>query len=120
MEKERLELQRNREIEDKRRQEEMEKERLRMEEQQRKEQEEKQRRLEQEEISRRRKGIDWNTEAALEGGQSGQLTPPRIFENSIKELKIELFRWIFGILTPLCVIPSILTPLSDFPNRASV
>ena len=42
------------------------------------------------------------TEAPLEGGQVGQLTP-----------------LIFGILNPLCLIPSILTPLSEISNRAT-
>ena len=83
MEKERLELQRNREIEEKRRQEEMEKERLRMEEQQHKEQEEKQRRLEQEEISRRRKGTFWIFLAgASEQGGAGGRPPPCFLRNS--------------------------------------
>ena len=55
----------------------------------------------------------------LRGGSGGSIDPPRILENIIKEVKIELLSWIFGILTPLCVIPSILTPLSKIPNRAS-
>ena len=55
----------------------------------------------------------------VRGGSGGSIDPPRILENRIKELKTELFSWIFGILTPLCVIPSILTPLSEIPNRAS-
>ena len=53
-----------------------------------------------------------NSEASLEGGQGGQLTPLEFW-------KVPWKRQIFDVLTPLCVIPSILTPLSEIPNEAS-
>ena len=58
------------------------------------------------------------SEAPLEGGR-GSIDPPKILDNIIKEVKIELLSWIFGILTSLCIIPNILTPLREIPNRAS-
>ena len=54
-----------------------------------------------------------HSEASLEGGQGGQLTPLEFW-------KLPLKSKIFDILTPLFGIPGILTPLSDFPNVASV
>ena len=53
------------------------------------------------------------TEASLEGGQGSQLTPPRIWKDSTLK---ELYIWRFD---PLCVIPSIQTPLSEIPNDVS-
>ena len=50
--------------------------------------------------------------------RGGSIDPPRILENIRKEWKIGLLRQIFGILTPLYLIPSVLTPLSEIPNRA--
>ena len=52
------------------------------------------------------------SEASLEGGQGGQLTPLEFWNIPWKSS-------IFGLLSPLCIIPSILTPLSEIPNRAS-
>ena len=46
------------------------------------------------------------------GGLRGSIDPPRILEDTLRVR--------FGVLTPLCVIPSVLTRLSEIPNEASV
>ena len=52
-------------------------------------------------------------------GSQNSIAPLEFEKVYIKQLKIEFLSQIFGILTLLCVLLNIQTPLSGIPNRAS-